>query len=313
MGEIRVGTSGWSYPSGRGTWNGVFYPEKRARPKGFDELRFYAEHFDTVEINSTFYRPPAPETARSWATKTPPGFEFSVKLYQKFTHPEMFLKATGADPHDLGQKDVEEFTSGIAPIAEAGKLGALLAQFPVSFRKDANTREYLAWVLDTFREYPIAVELRHRTWSDTLEATLGLLNAHHAAWVQIDEPKFRFSVRQNRLPNVGDIYYMRLHGRNAAKWWKHDKSEDRYDYLYSPAELKPFAETATAVRTIVRKAYLYLNNHFAAKAVADAVELKHQMGEPITGGYRPELVAAYPFLAHIPECAAEKSLFPPRG
>ena len=143
---ILVGTSGWSYPSGKGTWNGVFYPPKGRRPRGFNELAFYAAHFDTVEVNSTFYRPPSPDSARRWAKLTPDRFEFSVKLYQKFTHPEMFHKATGQDPHELGTKDVDEFRAGIAPLAESGKLGALLAQFPASFKADENAREYLAWL-----------------------------------------------------------------------------------------------------------------------------------------------------------------------
>src|SRR3954463_3873273 len=88
--DLRIGTSGWSYPSGRGTWNGVFYPPSRGRAKGFDELSFYAEHFNTVEVNSTFYGQPRAAVSRTWADRTPPGFEFSIKLYQKFTHPKMF-------------------------------------------------------------------------------------------------------------------------------------------------------------------------------------------------------------------------------
>src|SRR6058998_2490357 len=86
--NLRIGTSAWSYPAGRGTWNGVFYP--KPRPKGFDELAFYAEHFDTVEVNSTFYGQPRAEVTRGWADRTPSGFEFSIKLYQSFTHPRMF-------------------------------------------------------------------------------------------------------------------------------------------------------------------------------------------------------------------------------
>ncbi len=137
---IRVGTSGWSYPSGKGTWNGVFYPagaKGRSRAHGkFDELAFYAEHFDTVEINSSFYRTPTPETAKAWADRTPRDFEFSLKLFQKFTHPEMFHKATGEDPWELGQKDVDAFRAALDPLASANKLGALLAQFPPSFKNE---------------------------------------------------------------------------------------------------------------------------------------------------------------------------------
>ena len=104
-GDIRVGTSGWSYPSGDGTWNGIFYPAKK--PRGFDELAFYAEHFDTVEVNSSFYRVPAVKTTTEWARRTPKNFEFSLKLFQKFTHPDMFLRATGKDPSEVDRKDVD--------------------------------------------------------------------------------------------------------------------------------------------------------------------------------------------------------------
>jgi uncharacterized protein YecE (DUF72 family) len=297
---VRVGTSGWSYPSGQGTWNGIFYPVppgRRSRAgSGFDELRFYAEHFDTVEINSTFYGVPTPRAARGWAERTPPDFEFSLKLYQKFTHPGMFEKATGKDPWDLAQKDVDEFRAGIDPIASAGKLGALLAQFPASFRNEPDSRAYLEWLLDRFREYQVALELRHRSWSDQPEETLRLLDAFGAAWTQIDEPKFRFSIRQDLLPNVRTFYYLRLHGRNAAQWWKHEKSEDRYNYLYSAAELQPIAEAARLASREVKKAYLYANNHFSAKSVANAAILKHDLGQPLPGEYPEPFVDRYPDL-----------------
>ena len=298
--DIRIGTSGWSYPAGKGTWNGVFYPVRgRGRPRvegRFDELRFYAEHFDTVEINSTFYGVPSPETSRGWARRTPAAFEFSLKLFQKFTHPEMFHKASGEDPWNLGEKDVDEFRRAIDPLADAGKLGALLAQFPASFKNEPDARGYLEWLLDKFRGYRVAVELRHRSWSDNPVETLALLEASNAAWTQIDEPKFRLSIRQDLKPNVRSFYYLRLHGRNAAQWWKHEKSEDRYNYLYSPQELEPFADAAKEASTRVRKAYLYTNNHFSAKSVANAAILKHQLGQPLPGEYPEEFIERYPDL-----------------
>jgi len=300
MSRVRVGTAGWSYPSGKGTWNGIFYPiAPGRRSPQFDELRFYAEHFDTVEINSTFYGVPAPSAARGWVERTPPGFEFSLKLYQKFTHPEMFQKATGADPLDLGQKDVDLFRAALEPLASAGKLGALLAQFPASFRDEPNTRGYLEWLLERFREYPIAVELRHNSWSDRSRETLGLLDAFGAAWAQIDEPKFRSSIRQDFRANPRSFYYLRLHGRNAAAWWTHKESEDRYNYLYSTEELKPFAEAAEAASREVRKAYLYANNHFSAKAVANAAILKHELGQDLPGEYPASFLERYPDLKGI--------------
>jgi uncharacterized protein YecE (DUF72 family) len=300
MNRVRVGTSGWSYPSGKGTWNGIFYPTPsggaRRTRGGFDELAFYSEHFDTVEVNSTFYRVPSRDAVRKWAERTPAGFEFALKLYQKFTHPEVFLKATGADPADLGGKDVNEVRAAIEPLASAGKLGPILAQFPASFKNDANTRGYLGWLLEAFKDYRVAIELRHRSFSDDPMDTLRLLGEYGAAWVQIDEPKFRFSIRQNRLPNVETFYYMRLHGRNAANWWTHDESEDRYNYLYSAAELKPIVEAAAHATREVRKSYVYANNHFSAKSVANAAQIKAQLGQDLPGEYPEAFVERYPDL-----------------
>lgn len=321
MSRVRVGTSGWSYPSGKGKWNGIFYPATRSKRAGtdtFDELRYYAEHFDTVEVNSTFYGQPRVEVTRGWAARTPSDFEFSLKLYQKFTHPKMFKEAAlKSAPGSEGplldllaqvtQSDIDDFRAGIDPLVSAGKLGALLAQFPPSFKDTPASRAYLAQLLRAFGDYPVAVELRHRSWSDAFGDTLSLLNSFNAAWAQIDEPKFKFSIRQNRLPNVRGFYYMRLHGRNVAKWWHHEHRDDRYDYLYSAEELKEFAEDAGAARALVKKAYLYTNNHFSAKSVVNAVMLKAQLGEPVEGEYPQELVERYPEIKDLVATAAPTS------
>jgi uncharacterized protein YecE (DUF72 family) len=314
--DVRIGTSGWHYPAGRGSWNGIFYPARRG--KGFDELSYYAERFDTVEVNSTFYAQPAARVTAAWVRRTPSDFEFSLKLFQKFTHPDMFRKATrpgsaeraGPVP-DIDAADISAFKAGLDPIASAGKLGALLAQFPPSFKNTTATRDYLARLLTSFNDYPVAVELRHRSWSDDLAPTLTLLNGHRAAWVQIDEPKFRFSIRQNYLPNVKGFYYMRLHGRNAQNWWTHERAEDRYDYLYSAKELQPFVETAKAARMLVRKLYLYLNNHFAAKGAANALMIKKAIDQPIAGTYPAELVDRYPDLAGFVPATTDADLLLP--
>jgi uncharacterized protein YecE (DUF72 family) len=289
--ELRIGTSGWSYPSGRGTWSGVFYPRPEDRPRGFDELAFYAERFTTVEVNSTFYGQPRPAVALGWIRRTPKDFEFSVKLYQKFTHPNMAVDATS-----INARDVDLFKAGIEPLAAADRLGALLAQFPPSFHRTPEACAYLEWLIGTFGQYRLAIELRHRSWSDETEATRALLDAHRVAWVQIDEPKFESSVRQDLGPNRSDILYMRLHGRNAAMWWEHDEAEDRYNYLYSEDELSPIAAKVRAATGQVKKAYLYLNNHFSASAVANAIMLKRMLGEPVTARMPPELVERHPAL-----------------
>jgi uncharacterized protein YecE (DUF72 family) len=308
MGAVRVGTSGWSYPTGPGKWNGIFYPATRSKKDGtkdFDELRFYAEHFNTVEVNSTFYGQPRAEVTRAWVQRTPATFDFSLKLYQKFTHPKMFKesalqRAPGSEGALLDllaavtQSDIDDYRAGIEPLASSGRLGALLAQFPASFKDTLPSRDYLAQLLRAFADYPVAVELRHRSWSDSFGDTLSLLNSFGAALVQIDEPKFKLSIRQNWLPNVKTFYYMRLHGRNAAQWWHHEHRDDRYNYLYTADELQEFAETAGAAKELVKKSYLYTNNHFAAKSVVNAIMLKAQLGEPIEGEYPPELVEQYP-------------------
>ena len=311
--ELRIGTSGWSYPSGKGTWNGLFYPATRSKKQGtagFDELRFYSEHFNTVEVNSTFYGQPRREVCQSWVDRTPSDFEFSLKLYQKFTHPRMFREAAQKTaPGAVGslldvlaevtQSDIDDFRSAIEPLATTGKLGALLAQFPPSFKDTQVSRDYLLRLLEAFSDYQIAVELRHKSWSDAMGDTLTLLEAFGAAFVQIDEPKFRLSIQQNYLPNVKGFYYMRLHGRNAAQWWRHDKSEDRYNYLYSADELREFSDVAGAASALVKKSYLYANNHFAAKSVTNAVMLKAQLGQPLEGEYPPELVERYPEISGL--------------
>lgn len=306
MGVVRVGTSGWSYPTGQGTWNGLFYPAPRRR--GFDELAWYAEHFDSVEVNSTFYRMPEPDLSRAWLRRTPPSFDFSVKLYQQFTHPDMYLRRPGVSDWNVSQADLDLFRTGVEPLAATNRLAAVLLQFPPSFQADEDTRAYLDWLLAALGQYRLAVELRHKSWSDASPATRDLLAQRHAAWALIDEPKFASSVRQDLkhlpggpvpTPAVAPIVYVRLHGRNAAQWWEHERAEDRYDYLYSPTELAPFAEAAQTASSAGRRVLMYLNNHFSAKAVANAAVLRHQVGDLVPGTYTREMVDRYPELAGV--------------
>jgi uncharacterized protein YecE (DUF72 family) len=291
---VRIGTSGWNYPTGKGTWNGVFYPLPEDRERGFDELRFYSERFNTVEINSTFYGQPRANAALGWVKRTPQDFEFTVKLYQKFTHPGMTIDRT-----PVAQADVDAFKGGIEPLAAAGKLGPLLIQFPFSFQRVPDAVDYLNWLLNAFRDYHLAVELRHRSWSDAQEETRALLNQYRAAWVQIDEPKFESSIRQDLSAGDSEIYYVRFHGRNAKEWWDHAESEDRYNYFYSEEELEPIAEKARAARDLKKKVYLLMNNHFSAQSIANATTLKKMLDEPITARMPAELVERFPDLAGI--------------
>jgi uncharacterized protein YecE (DUF72 family) len=269
--SIHIGTSGWSYPKGEGTWKGNFYPAGKV-----DELEYYSQFFDTVEVNSSFYRPPDPGIARGWARRVPAGFLFAVKLWQKFTHPGMFREATGEDAV-IAAADVDLFRASLEALAGSGKLGALLAQFPPSFKNNDDGWRVLAAVARAFGDYPLAVELRHRSWSDD-GRTATFLREHNIAWVQIDEPKFGSSIAAE-VPLTASLAYFRFHGRNAADWWTGD-NETRYRYLYSPEELSGLAEKVRAAARKVKLLFAFFNNHWKAWAPRNANDMKRALQLP---------------------------------
>jgi uncharacterized protein YecE (DUF72 family) len=289
---LYVGTSGWSYPKGEGAWDGVFYPPKMPDK---DKLPFYARYFNTVEINSSFYRPPSKFAARAWAAKVPDDFRFAAKLWQKFTHPKMFEQATG-QPWRVQDEDFDVFKEGIEPLAEAGKLGPLLAQFPASFRPDAKALEYLEDLIKRLRgaDFKLAVELRHREWteSDGTKDIRGLMEEQHVAWVMIDEPRFKTSIRH--VPLTSDTAYFRFHGRNYKNWWRSGETEDRYNYLYTPEEQRHLAEDIREVSSHTAETYAYYNNHYGAKAVVNAVDLRRLLDHPVQEPLPEAVQAAFP-------------------
>lgn len=297
--RFKVGTCGYSYPGAppKG-WSGVFYPKSRGRR--LDELEFYATYFNTVEINSTFYRPATPAMAQGWADRTPEKFEFAVKAWQKFTHPKKLGEEAGGAGerwYDFAASDVELFCQGIAPLGAAGKLGPLLFQYPASFHRDEKNLEKLERTLAAFARYRVVVELRHRSWSDHVEASQALLCRWHAAWAYIDEPKFASSVEQ-KFDFPGSIAYLRLHGRNQEKWWRHQVPWERYDYFYPPASVRRLGARIAqiAAKTPETKFYVFFNNHARGQAPANALMLKSEL----EGGRKvraPEaLVRAFPDL-----------------
>ena len=200
--RFHIGTCGYFYPGDPPSgWSGVFYPkgdQKRGKTRA-DALEFYAAYFNSVEINSTFYRPASPATARGWVKKTPADFVFTVKAWQKFTHAAKLGEgARGVaerwTPFD--RADIEYFTEGIALLVEAGRLGALLFQYPASFVSDVANLEILEKTLSAFNFCPKVVELRHRSWSDHQVETAKLLARLGTTWAFIDEPKFATSIKQ---------------------------------------------------------------------------------------------------------------------
>jgi uncharacterized protein YecE (DUF72 family) len=288
---VYVGTAGWSYPRGAGKWDGVFYPPGLADR---DKLAYYAERLAAVEVNSSFYRPLSPNTARGWAQKTPPDFRFCVKLYNKFTHPKMYKEAGGRDS-ELSEEDFETVREGLEPLAGSGKLGALLAQFPPSFKADDSTIAYLEDLVRRLADYPLAVELRHRTWGENTQARR-LLEESGVAWVMIDEPKFKTSVRD--VPLTSRLGYFRFHGRNYEEWWR-GNNETRYNYLYTPKEQQKLAAEVEEIADKTADTYAFYNNHFRAKAVVNAVQLKSELGQPTDGPFTDELLNEYPDLKKV--------------
>jgi uncharacterized protein YecE (DUF72 family) len=279
---IYVGTAGWSYPRGGGKWNGVFYPN--GMPDR-EKLSFYARYLDTVEVNSTFYRPVGPKTTRSWVDRTPDQFRFNVKLFQKFTHPKMFKEATG-EVAKTDDDDVSAFKRSLEPFGDAEKLGALLAQFPPSFKRDAQNLEHLESLLRELREYPITVELRHKSWMETDE-TREMFTEYDVAWTMIDEPKFKTSLRD--VPLTGRLGYFRFHGRNYKNWWHGDR-DTRYDYLYSAKEQTHLKEDLEEVAEKAAVTFAVYNNHFGGKAIVNAVEMKKLLGGKVEAELPPALL-----------------------
>jgi uncharacterized protein YecE (DUF72 family) len=297
-----VGTAGWSYPGGQGRWDGLFYPPKLADR---DKLAYYARYFNSVELNSSFYRPPNPSAAERWAEQVPDSFRFTAKLWQKFTHPKMYEAATGQSAQ-LDADDLEVFHRGLEPLLAAGKLGPLLAQFPPSFKPTPASVDYLTDLVRELRAagFALAVELRHRDWTaphDLAAATRRLLEDERVAWVMIDEPKFRTSIRE--VPLTSDTGYFRFHGRNYAQWWHHDAAEDRYNYLYPNPEQAELAADVAEVGQRVADVYAFYNNHYGAKAVVNAIQLEADLGLPPRTPLPEALAAAYPELADLPSAA----------
>jgi uncharacterized protein YecE (DUF72 family) len=241
-------------------------------------LEFYARYFNAVEINSSFYRPASATMARGWLSKTPADFIFTVKAWQKFTHATK-LGGGGSEAAErwapFDRADVEYVSAGIAPLVEAGRLGALLFQFPAGFVRSPENTERLEAALAAFAFCPKVAELRHHSWSDGRAETDRLLTRLNTQWAFIDEPKFATSVRQE-LTAAGEVAYLRLHGRNGEKWWKHREAWERYDYLYPAENIRRLAERLRllAKQSPQTKFYVFFNNHARGQAVANGLMLK---------------------------------------
>jgi uncharacterized protein YecE (DUF72 family) len=277
----------------------VVYPESTGSK--FDPLAYLAAFFDTIEINSSFYRPPTPQTTKSWARRVADNsdFTFTAKLNRVFTH-------------DRGQataEDEREFCDGIEPLASEGKLGALLLQFPWSFKNTDDERQYLFNLIDRFKDYPLVIEVRHVSWNQPAiyesleELGVGICN--------IDQPLFKKSIKPAAL-TTSSVGYVRLHGRNYENWFR-DKvpRDERYNYLYSLDELEPWVTRIKEVAAHTKETYVITNNHFRGQAVVNALEIKATLEERRVPAPAP-LFAVYKRLAQsaIAESNLRASLEP---
>jgi uncharacterized protein YecE (DUF72 family) len=278
--RILIGPAGWSYPD----WFGYVYPT--ARSKDFHEATYLSEFFDTIEINTSFYHPLRRENAATWLERVAanPAFLFTAKLWQKFTH----------EP-SATTDDEKAVRAGFDILQKAGRLGAVLLQFPFSFHSTKETISYLAALLNRFADYPLAVELRHASWQSS--ETLSVLRQHHAAFCNIDQPVIGRSLEPS-AESTSSVGYVRLHGRRYDTWFTDDPASpahERYNYLYSAEELDPWVSRIRNIAKHSPNTFVVTNNHFQGKAVVNALQLisilkgsKVKVPEPLRQHY-PEL------------------------
>ena len=261
---IRFGPAGWSYKD----WEGVVYPEPK--PKSFDQLRYIAEFFDTVEINSSYYAPPIPRTTASWVKRVEDfqDFRFTAKLWKRFTHERSKAWTT---------TDVAQVREGFDVMMDAGKLGAVLLQFPWSFKRTEENREWLGDLVRTFTEYPLVVEVRHSSW--LAPEFMQWLQEEGVGFVNIDQPLYHNSIKPSAHV-TSHVGYVRVHGRNYREWFREKAGvEQRYNYLYEADELKPWVERAREIAAdrATEEVYVVTNNHYKGKAVANALMMKSML------------------------------------
>ena len=282
--DVFIGPAGWSYAD----WRGRVYPESVGTK--FDTLALVAKYFDTAEINSSFYYSPVPATARAWLQRIAhnPNFIFTAKLNKVFTHKRG--QATN--------EDEKLFREGMDPLAADGKLGAVLIQFPWSFKNEGEERAYLTRLVERFKEYPLVVELRHESWNHP--RILQTLEDLEVGLCDIDQPLFANSIKPS-AEVTSSVGYVRLHGRNYQNWFREEANVlERYDYLYSRDELEPWVERIREVAGKAKQTFVITNNHARGKSLVNAFEVLALLSEERVPA-PAKLVESYPHLGESVE------------
>jgi uncharacterized protein YecE (DUF72 family) len=291
MHGLRIGVAGFSYKD----WEGIVYPPKNQR--NGHPLKYVAKFLDLVEINTSFYGHIQARAGREWARlagAVNPKFMFTAKLNKCFTHaPGGNAQPTSAAtlaPKDEDEKLAKE---GFDSIACESKLGAVLIQFPISFKNTEENRIYVEKLIRKFREYPLAIEVRHASWS--APEILAELATRGVSFCNIDQPLLGRALKPTEYATA-KIGYVRLHGRNYDQWFEHEKAHDRYNYLYTEQQLAGWKQRIEHIAAKTETTFVVTNNHFEGKAAVNAVQLKRMLGmKNVTPP--ASLVEKYPVLA----------------
>ena len=303
MRNIRIGTAGWSYKD----WEGIFYPSGMQRTRTHP-LEYLARFFDTTEINTSFYGPLKPELVKLWCRKVAgvnTGFQFTAKLYRAFTHsPIAVMEPTSAATIRPTDEDERLTREGLDALANEGRLGALLIQFPVSFKNTSLNREYLDRLLRQFIEYPRVVEVRDSSWNNP--ETLAEFAQKNVGFCNIDQPMLGRSLGPTEHVTTA-LGYVRLHGRNYEHWFvdpgtDSDNRNERYNYLYKEKELEDWKQRIMNVAKKAQTTYVITNNHFESKAGVNAIELKAMIDTKRVLA-PPSLIQRYPELRRFADPA----------
>jgi uncharacterized protein YecE (DUF72 family) len=291
-GRILVGTASWSDPGFVEHW----YPKKM---KAGDRLAWYAQHFDMVEVNSTFYSVPEPRTVEGWCAKTPNDFVFNVKLHQLFSFhstpakllPPELQRAAGIDGKgrvavtpELRDKLLRIFIATMSILRREEKLGNLLLQLSPAFSPHRHKLEELEPLLDQLEDFRVAVELRNRNWvtGDALRSTEHFLREHEAIFVNVDAPAAdHFTIMPSDLDEVTSdaAAYLRLHGRDARAYTTGKTVATRFHYDYSDKEVEEVAERSRRLAREAKETHVVFNNNALDFAPRAASRLRKALGQ----------------------------------
>jgi len=288
----RVGTASWTDPT---LLKAGFYPPSA---KGAEaRLRFYAEHFDTVEVDSTYYALPNERNAALWAERTPDNFRFSIKAFALLTQHQADTRALpqpvrelipkpalqearfGQPTPEVLQRCFEMFRSALRPLRQADKLGCILFQFPPWFTARASNEEYIDYCRERMRGDRLAIEFRHASWfGDRMQRTLDFLAGRQLALVCLDAPDAA-SIPKPPFTATTDVAYVRFHGHNRQAWFHRSATAaERFKYLYSDDELREGAHKVRQLRG-ARTAYVIFNNCYGDYGVRNATTMKRLLVE----------------------------------